>query len=62
VWWVGTTGREGCTNEVRSTGVLEKRGEQWTIVQNHASWPVDRIPDAGWERLVERRQQAAGGG
>ena len=55
-------GREGCTNDVRSTGVLEKRGEQWTIVQNHASWPVDRIPDDVWERLVERRRQAAAGG
>jgi hypothetical protein len=43
---------------VRKTGVLEKRGDQWTIVQSHASWPVDKIPDEIWQRLVEARQQA----
>jgi ketosteroid isomerase-like protein len=49
-------GREACMADVRNTGVLEKRGDQWTIVQSHASWPVDKIPDEIWQRLVEARQ------
>lgn len=48
-----------CLENVRKTGVLEKRGEQWTIVQSHASWPVDRIPEETWQRLVERRKAGA---
>jgi len=52
-------GEESCIADVRKTGVLEKRGDQWTIVQNHASWPVDKIPDESWQRLVEARQQSA---
>ena len=51
-------GEEFCAADVRNTGVLEKRGEQWTIVQSHASWPVDKIPDDVWQRLVKARQQA----
>jgi hypothetical protein len=51
-------GEEFCASNVRNTGVLEKRGDQWTIVQSHASWPVDKIPDDVWERLVKARQQA----
>ncbi len=46
---------EFCVADVRNTGVLEKRGDQWTIVQSHASWPVDKIPDDAWHRLVEAR-------
>jgi len=51
-------GEEFCVADVRNTGVLEKRGDQWTIVQSHASWPVDKIPDDTWEQLVQARQQA----
>jgi ketosteroid isomerase-like protein len=51
-------GQEACMKNVRNTGVLEKRGDQWTIVQSHASWPVDKIPDEIWDRLVEARQTA----
>jgi hypothetical protein len=49
-------GQEFCANDVRVTGVLEKRGEQWTIVQYHGSWPVDQIPEETWQRLVQARQ------
>ena len=49
-------GQEFCANDVRVTGVLEKRGDQWTIVQYHGSWPVDRIPEETWQRLVQARQ------
>jgi len=52
-------GREFCAENVRNTGVLEKRGDQWTIVQYHGSWPVDKIPDDTWERLLQARQQTA---
>ena len=52
-------GQEHCMQNIRKTGVLEKRGDQWTIVQSHASWPVDQIPDEIWQRLVEARQEAA---
>lgn len=52
-------GEEHCMENVRNTGVLEKRGEQWTIVQSHASWPIDDIPDDVWSRLVEARAKAA---
>lgn len=48
-------GEEFCLENVRKTGVLERRAEQWTIVQSHASWPIDRIPEATWQRLVARR-------
>ena len=48
-------GEEHCTLDIRETGVLEKRGDQWTIVQSHASWPVDTIPDEVWQVLVARR-------
>lgn len=51
-------GEEFCVVDVRNTGVLEKRGEQWTIVQSHASWPVDAIPDEAWQRLVKARQSS----
>jgi ketosteroid isomerase-like protein len=51
-------GQEGCVTNVRNTGVLEKRGDQWTIVQSHASWPVDKIPDEIWDRLVKARETA----
>lgn len=50
-------GQEACMANVRNTGVLEKREDQWTIVQSHASWPVDKIPDEIWLRLVEARRQ-----
>jgi hypothetical protein len=49
-------GQEFCASDVRNTGVLEKRGDQWTIVQSHASWPVDKIPEDTWQRLVQARQ------
>jgi len=52
-------GEEFCVADVRNTGVLEKRGHQWTIVQSHASWPVDKIPDDTWRRLVQARQKDA---
>jgi ketosteroid isomerase-like protein len=54
-------GKEHCVENVRKTGVLEKRGDQWTIVQSHASWPVDKIPDDVWRRLAEARQDRDGG-
>lgn len=50
-------GQEFCANDVRVTGVLEKRGEQWTIVQYHGSWPVDEIPEDTWQRLVQARDE-----
>jgi hypothetical protein len=50
-------GEEHCASNIRKTGVLEKRGEQWTIVQSHASWPIDNIPEDVWQRLVQARQQ-----
>jgi ketosteroid isomerase-like protein len=50
-------GEEHCASNIRNTGILEKRGHQWTIVQSHASWPVDRIPDEVWQVLVDRRQK-----
>jgi len=50
-------GEKFCVADVRNTGVLEKRGEQWTIVQSHASWPVDKIPDETFQRLVQSRRQ-----
>jgi ketosteroid isomerase-like protein len=50
-------GEEFCANDVRVTGVLEKRGEQWTIVQYHGSWPVDQIPEETWQRLERARQR-----
>ncbi|MCG6949805.1 MAG: nuclear transport factor 2 family protein [Acidobacteria bacterium] len=50
-------GEEFCTKDIRKTGVVEKRGDQWTIVQSHASWPVDKIPEDVWQRLVETRKQ-----
>ena len=51
-------GEEFCVSDVRKTGVLEKRGDQWTIVQSHASWPVDKIPEDTWRRLVKARQSS----
>jgi hypothetical protein len=51
-------GEEFCAADVRNTGVLEKRGDQWTIVQSHASWPIDKIPDDVWQRIVKARQQS----
>jgi len=55
-------GKEQCTENVRNTGVLEKRGDQWTIVQSHASWPVDGIPEDVWEILVQRRAEIEANG
>lgn len=52
-------GEDFCVANVRNTGVLEKRGEQWTIVQSHASWPVDEIPEEIWQRLVAARRSDA---
>lgn len=52
-------GQEFCMENVRNTGVLEKREGQWTIVQSHASWPVDQIPDDIWLQLAERRQKSS---
>ena len=52
-------GEEFCVADVRNTGVLEKRGDQWTIVQSHASWPVDKIPDDIWRRLVQAKKESA---
>ena len=52
-------GQDFCANDVRVTGVLEMRGEQWTIVQYHGSWPVDRIPEETGQRLVQARRQQA---
>lgn len=51
-------GEEHCMKDVRNTGVLEKRGDQWTIVQSHASWPVDAIPDDVWQLIVQARKQS----
>lgn len=53
-------GEESCMENVRNTGVLVKRGDQWVIVQSHASWPVDKIPDDVWQTLVQARSRAAG--
>jgi ketosteroid isomerase-like protein len=50
-------GQEFCMKNVRNTGVVEKRGDRWTIVQSHASWPVDKIPDDIWQRLAQARHQ-----
>jgi ketosteroid isomerase-like protein len=50
-------GEEFCVADVRNTGVLEKRDGQWTIVQSHASWPVDRIPEDVWSRLAKARAE-----
>ena len=51
-------GQEFCADNVRTSGVLEKRGNQWTIVQYHGSWPVDKIPDETWELLVKERNKS----
>lgn len=52
-------GEAFCLENVRKTGVLEKRGDQWTIVQSHASWPIDSLPEAVWQQLVAKRAAAA---
>lgn len=40
---------------VRNTGVLEKVDGKWRIIQTHASWPIDQIPDDVWQQLVQAR-------
>lgn len=54
-------GDEYCMESIRKTGVMEKRDGQWTIVQSHASWPIDAIPEDVWQKLVERRASAGEG-
>lgn len=49
-------GDEFCLENVRKTGVLEKRDGQWKIVQSHASWPIDALPDDVVEQVIERRR------
>jgi len=51
-----------CLENVRKTGVLAKRDGRWRIVQSHASWPIDALPDDVVKRLVEQRLKKTGGG
>ena len=54
-------GDEFCLENVRKTGVVEKHGEQWQIVQSHASWPIDQLPGSVVKRLVEQGAEAGDG-
>ena len=44
-------GDEFCMENIRNTGVLERRGGRWVIVQSHASWPVDGLPESVLRRI-----------
>jgi hypothetical protein len=48
-------GEENCVLNARKTGVMEKRNGLWVIVQVHASWPVNEIPDNVWEIISKAR-------
>jgi hypothetical protein len=48
-------GQEGCWEDTRWTGVLEKREGRWVILQMHFSFAADRVRKAVLERLEKEK-------
>ena len=51
-------GRPACWKDCRYTGVLEKRGGRWVIVQSHFSFGADKVIEDYKKRVAEQPQPA----
>jgi len=40
-WYVESEGESSTFDGIRTTGVLEKTGDNWAIVQIHTSMPIE---------------------